>query len=89
MNAGRCLVCGQKLPIWSRSDRRTCNSACRTRLWRAGRSRGDACVTGTRLTRGRLAALADRWAKGGMAAAVAALARGRPEPKEGGREADR
>lgn len=89
MNAGSCIVCGADLPIWSRSDRRTCSSACRTRRWRSHQPARDACVTGTGLTRGRLGRPAWTWPKAGIAAAVAALTRDRHEPKEGGREADR
>jgi hypothetical protein len=87
MNSGRCRACGEQLPPWSRSDRRTCSGACRTRLWRAALPSGDACGTGTRLAGGRSGRLARMWPRAKIMAAVAGLARVHSRPGDGGHRA--
>lgn len=42
-----CLSCGQALPSWSRSDRRTCSMGCRTRLCRARKAARHTSATGS------------------------------------------
>jgi len=38
MNLTRCARCGAPLDERSRSDRRTCRTACRVALWRLGKA---------------------------------------------------
>jgi hypothetical protein len=87
MNSGSCRACGEQLPSWSRSDRRTCSSACRTRLWRSRQRAGDACVTGTRLAGRRSGRLARMWPRAKIMAAVAGLARVHSRPGDRGHRA--